>query len=66
MRRVFTLGKKCSRKKEYEQLAAWHGKNEKGERDCVENSTPDCAVTVRDHKKLLLHDNTSEPEWELL
>ena len=61
-RQPFSLSKKSARKQEYEELAVWHGNNEKGKGENVENS---CPTLVEDKKKLLLPD-ISEPEWELL
>lgn len=63
MRRVFSLGKNSGRRQEYEQLAAWHGKREKGRKWCVEESEAICSEG--DHKKLTL-PSTSESEWEIL
>ncbi|MED6126454.1 hypothetical protein PIB30_078622 [Stylosanthes scabra] len=51
-RQVFSLSKKSARKQEYEELAAWHGKNEKLNGDCVVKLDPLPSI--------------SEPEWELL
>ncbi|KAI9093398.1 hypothetical protein K1719_027412 [Acacia pycnantha] len=42
MRRVFSFGRKCGRKQEYEQLVAWHEKREEGKGDCVEDSEAAC------------------------
>ncbi|XP_061367329.1 uncharacterized protein LOC133310412 isoform X2 [Gastrolobium bilobum] len=62
-RQGFSLSKKCSRKQEYEELAALHGNSEKVKGDCMENIDP---TLVKDQKKLMLTSSISEPEWELL
>ncbi|XP_014522086.1 uncharacterized protein LOC106778617 isoform X3 [Vigna radiata var. radiata] len=59
-RQPFLLSKKAARRKEYEELAMFHGNNEKGE--FAESS---CPTLQNDHKKLLLPD-ISESEWEVL
>ncbi|XP_061350149.1 uncharacterized protein LOC133295346 isoform X2 [Gastrolobium bilobum] len=58
----FSLSKNSARKQEYEELATWHGNNEKGKGDWVDNS---CPTLLKDQKKPLLSD-IAEPEWELL
>lgn len=47
----FSLIKKSARKKEYEELALLHGKNEIENDDCIES---------------LCREDIFEPEWELL
>ncbi|XP_057455587.1 uncharacterized protein LOC130746854 isoform X2 [Lotus japonicus] len=61
-KRPFSLSKKFARKQEYEELAIWHGNNEKGKNGCLENS----GRTLQEDQKELLLPGISEPEWELL
>lgn len=44
MRQAFSLRKKCARKQEYEQLAAWHRNSEKG-RDQNKSLVPNLSET---------------------